>query len=840
MKQGYTFGASRFRLAWVALAYCILAVVVMGANPFKAETLAPMGLLDEYPGWDAHGFSSPPSHPERSDVLDVYLPQWIALKEAIRSGESGFWNPFPSNGHVGVLELSRGTLTPSFLVFAAIDEHWLGFYFAGLVKLMIAAVGAFLFLRLFIGTHAAFFGGAMFSLSGFNAAWFHWPHVATAAWIPWLLWACAGWYLSRRKHWLLYVVLSTVLLITGGFPAVAAYGLYSAALLAVVLTGFAGRNRGAMQAAVSLLFALVAGFLLAAIPLLALSEMLGLVNLDYRQGGTPFHFPQDLVLLVNPFVDGLPAVERTIHVGWVAFVLALSSLPLLWGRGQRNDASPLAWYGVILLGCSFAITFGLLPHDLLRSIPAVGSSSWGRVSLIVGLAFFILAAVAADRAIRLVQERGWWHYGAMAGLAMAAGYQLYGQAELFRAFNSVAMAADFFPATPTLDHVKKNLTETQSVVADEGYLIAGTLGAYGISEWFAHGFKTEAEKAVLVDLVEDPFRTPTSAMFPGSAIRLNGDLYARLGIRYVLMAHDKLKFIRRQPAIDPVSARLVPGNRLTQFTQTEVTLSLAAIGLVLDKQGEWHRHSQARLEISNAMGQLIAHATVRQEDIKGRGSPTLFRFEKPVVLSEGKYALNLSLPVGMSGESLAVLYSHKVRNTGDMMRINGQIVPAAMLYALYGRGEAVPFDARWWRTVGVDEDHIMALENRYAPGGAYWLSELSPAAPWSNADIVTGRMEAGRVSVRYSGSAAGYVILPVRFYPGWEASVNGSKAPLESYLGMLQAVRVNGPASIEFSYRPTYVRSGAVLMAGGALILVLLLSIAPSRGDARAGRQGKS
>lgn len=820
----------KLRLIWAVLAYLVLSILIMGANPFKGETLAPMGMLSKYPGWAAHSFSSPPSHPERSDILDVYLPQWITLKEAIREGDTGLWNPTPSSGSTGILELSRGTLTPSFLVFMAIDEHWLGFYFASLIKLVIAATGTFLFLRLFIGAYSAFFGGAIFALSGFNAAWFHWPHVATAAWIPWLLWACAGWYLHRRKRWILHTVLATAMLLLGGFPVVAAYGLYAAILLATVLSVLFTRDyRDAMKMAALILVAMVAGFLLSAIPLLALSEMLGLIDLRYRQGGTPLHFPGDLMLLLNPFVEGLPRVERTLYVGWIALMLAFLAPVLVRGRTHAISSIALVWYGTILLACSIVVSFGLLPHGLLRAIPAIGNNGWGRIVVIAGLAVAILAAVSAETVITRIRQYKAGHVRALAMTCIAtiAGYQVYSQAILFRTFNSVSMANDFFPSTPTLKYVKANLGNTQNVVADKGYLIAGTLGAYGIPEWFAHGFKNEAEKTLLQQLVEDPFRTPTSARFAESAIKLDGDLYARMGIRYVLMAHNKLKFIRSQIPTGEMESLHLSHDRIAQIIRVNIPISLSAIGIRFDTLGAKHVPADVFLEVSDSSGRILAKAVVEAEQIRDKNR-TIFKFKENLELLAGAYELHIGLFNNGNNRPLTVQYSHRVRHDGDMIRVNSEIIPGAMLYTLYGSGDPVPFDPDWWRSVDLHEDRITTLENLRTPKGAYLVRDLSAKSPWTENNIITKRNQAERIHVLYSGRSAGYIILPVRLYPGWVVYINGVKGFPESYMGMLPAFKVTGPSDIEFAYEPTYVSTGAVLMECALLLIFISLRLADS------------
>ena len=161
------------------------AMVLMGANPFKGETTAPMDLLLSKPGWTSTGMHLPPRHAKRSDVLDYKIPSWLALKRQLREGRLPLWNDLTAGGVPGLQLVSRSALTPAFLVFVLIEDDALAFYFSNLVNLILAAMGMYLFLRcLSLERWAALFGAFVFAFSGFHAAWFYLHHMNTAIWIP--------------------------------------------------------------------------------------------------------------------------------------------------------------------------------------------------------------------------------------------------------------------------------------------------------------------------------------------------------------------------------------------------------------------------------------------------------------------------------------------------------------------------------------------------------------------------------------------------------------------------------------------------------------------------------
>lgn len=821
-----------YRLPLLISLYLGLFIIVMGANPFYRETIAPVGLLKNYGGWASHDFLSPPSHPERGDILDSVIPQWIALKSLIRNGESGLWNPLPSIGKSGIAELTRGALTPFFLAFLLVKPHWLGFYFAGLIKLTLAALGTYLFLNLFIRAEAAFCGGVLFALSGFNAAWFPWPQVATSAWIPWSLWACAGWFIYRSRMWIIANALITAALLLGGFPAVSAYGLYSVALLALFMTIRHSISVVDALRSISLWAStIIVGFMLCAIPLFALSEMLHLTDLSYRIGGTAYQFPQDLLLLIDAFHDGLPRVERTLFVGGVSLILSLFAVGgLLIYRNMVERTRLLGYYGLLLFVLSLVITYGVLPHRLLTAIPAIGTSPWSRFGIIVDLSIAILAAIGINDFL------SWSHrlqslrkYRLVMGVfLLCIGFQLYSQAKLFRTFNSIAFASDFFPDTPALSAVSRTLKPMQNVVADNSYLIGGTLGAYGIAEWFAHDFKTNEEKNVLQRVVEAPFRTPTAATFAASSLRLNADLYARLGIRYVLQDSNFAKTVRKQSHLPPFQpAPPLPKNKIAQVVRVDENISISSIGIMLATYHAPYSPADAVLEVIRDSGEIIAKSRLDKKKISDNKN-AIFDLHDVIELIPGLYHLKLTLLEKPVKGNLTAWYTQTPNHEGDYLLFNNTPHPGALLYTLYGR-TVEDYPSKEWKRHLKDNCAVVTYENLTVPSGAYWISGLEETAPWAEDHVKTIRTEASTVRVEYTGYEHGFIVVPMRFYPGWVAYVDGVEKQLQSYLGILPAIAVNGPASIQMVYRPDWLGRGSVIMLAAILLLIVLYG----KGDQR-------
>jgi hypothetical protein len=814
-----------YRLAVVAFAYVVLLAATVGANPFKGESLAPMDLLLSYPGWEAIGWEGTVRHHERSDVLDGRIPMWKKVKSGLRNQDSGMWDIVGAYGQPGTLNLVNSIFTPSFLMFLVFDDDALGFYFAMLINLLIAGLGTYCLLRLYVAGFAAWFGGAVFCIVGFNAAYLYWPHVTTACWIPWLLWAISGWTLHRRPVWTLAIAGSTAMLLLGGFPVVAAYGLYSGVLLALILLLFVQRPViSRVKVGLVTLSSILIGFGLAAVPLLGLHEMLSLQDLSYRRG-RGLDFGSEWMLIFNPYLHGLPRVGSTVYSGLIATAMALAVIPLLaFRRLQDRKKTGLAVFSLLALAGSLILAFGLLPIEMSSRIPAIGTSKLTRLFVITGLSIALLSAVFFDYFSAQIREIGpiSLRTTAMALLVGLITAQLLDQASLFRRFNSVASESQFLPSTPSIDYLRDNLQGMQSVIADRSFLISGTLGSYGIPEWFTHGFRNEEEKLTLSKLVTDPFRTATAAMFSGASIQWGSPLMDKLGIAYALVGRSDLEefsfeAVRTQPMGNHKAAPPLPANTLEQEITIHRQKTIHAIGLRLGTYRQASAPADVKLTLTDSQNRILASSVIDAAAVLDN-KESKFQFSGPVELEPGRYRIRLELVDTNVEGRLTVWWVRPPEHPGDVILINGRPRPGAMAYTLYS---AKVFDTRIWDVFQhEDEPSTLLLKNREVPTGAYFLPKLTEDANWSDRQVVTEIIDNQNIEISYAGSEQGYIVLPTRAYPGWIMTHDGAQMEPERFLGMLPAVPVSGPASLRYIYRPGWLGKGMIITAIALLALI--------------------
>jgi hypothetical protein len=125
------------------------------------------------------------------------------------------------------------------------------------------------------------------------------------------------------------------------------------------------------------------------------------------------------------------------------------------------------------------------------------------------------------------------------------------------------------------------------------------------------------------------------------------------------------------------------------------------------------------------------------------------------------------------------------------------------------------------------EQHIVVLENPRAPRGAYVVRDLQHGPETiASGDVETVRTGDTTYRIRYNGMEPGYVVFPMRHYPGWRAQIDGEDRALQEYLGIFPAVWMDGPGTIALDYRPTALRDGFPFTLAGGIGLFAVAGLA--------------
>jgi hypothetical protein len=842
----------RYHLPAAFVVIFCLAVYAMGANPLAGQTVAPLDLLISSLGWSSVSAVPKTVHGESTDIVDSQLPTWISLKEQIRAGKGALWWPYGSGGQPAVAEISN----PSFLLFLMVKDNALAYYLVGLAKLVLSGVGCFLLLRVFLPWLPSVWGGIVFMLCGFNAAWFFWEQVSTAMWIPWLFWATARYLRSGDTRWLPAVTVISLLLIVGGFPAVAAFGFYSFALFTLAWNAhaaFAGRNRMSSRNAngISLcirrtalpLAAVGIAFALAAIALLPRLDFFSGIDLSYRTGtafgdsrifgaGTNFRGIRDLMLFLS--YEDPSQIERTAYAGILVLIFAMIGIYAAFRAPDRD----LKRFAVILAFLSLFTTsmaFGLLPHKFITAIPVFSSNNWGRLIVIpllglailssIGLSFFLSNAPGpAGRLLKTTPANAHRAFLVLAVLLLAV--QFHGQKKLFNRFNAVVPSAWMYPSTPSINYTKDRLKPLQSVIADASFNMSGSLGAYGIPQWHAHTFKTAGEKEVLSSVVHDPFPSPTSSFIDGSKIQFDSPLMEKLAIKYLLINRGLVEreFIFKLPEVARGPAPPLPDYAWKQHFTVPGDMTIGHIGFVFFTYGAEHAPANVRIVLYKDGDPRPITGSELDKSAITDGKAAYFRLPERVSLKRGGYTLAVSLVDHTGPGKLSALVADTPEHSGDYLALNGKRSGSSLKYGMvaYERRDLSAISKNW--DVIELEKNVAIFQNKRVTNSAYVVRTLDASGgqvDFSGLDVV--QPSSGLIKIDYSRAIAGWIVLPMHLDPGWKAYVDDRRVKYDAYLGILPAIPVNGAGRIVFKYEPESLKKGAVVSLAGLSLFAFFI-----------------
>lgn len=781
----------------------LVSLFVLGANPFKGQTVAPMDLLVKYPGWQNTHLNVTPINGQRSDILDGKLPIWVSAKHDLYKGELPLWN-HQRAGKPG-LTFINSLMTPAFWVFAVVKNDALGFYLSNLINLLIGLFGMYLFLRIFFGTYASMFGAFVFMFSGFNSAWFFWPHVNTAIWTPWVFLTVYQYLATEKKRYLPLIAITMFMLNVAGFPMIAVMTYMGVAIMVFTFFFF---QKFSLQKSISILFNLalfsVLGLLIAIpfiYPLIELLSWMG--DMHSRHGGNGFSL-NDFKLFIDPYLYRYPQVETTFYVGLLPVAFLFLSLYFIFRKVRF-----IAIFGWILFLYALTIAFTLISPEIIHKVPTLNSSLLTRFGYLLGVSLAIVAAYVIDEIYRRVENKKW---GVVLIFALFF-VQVTDQKSLFHAFNGAVPNSSFYPKTKTITYLQNNLQTLEHVIADRGYLIAGTLGGYGLNDWYAHSFHSPAEKKILNQLVNTPFKTPTSAMFSFSQINLDSPYMDYLAIKAIVStSYSEYKHIlvwdndrAQQPCPN------MPTNTLIQPFHLDKMIEINGITLKMATYGEAQASSDVELLLRKG-DYVIAKAVASKEKIHDNAWVP-FIFKNHTILTPSDYTISIKMTHTDNAKGLTVW-----SNTNEkvyQLKVNGKAEPLSFKMALT---QEKPQAAKY--KILNFEPNIYIIENEHVKNGAYFLTELNTKIALDYSNITTTQPSNTNIKIEYRDTKNGWVVLPMRNYPGWVASINGENVEINSFLDMLPAIKVNGKSTILLQYSPNYNTYTYLLALLGLFVLL--------------------
>lgn len=345
------------------------------------------------------------------DQLRIYFPFLKITADSWRNLEIPHWNPYAFSGHPHLADFQTAVFYPLNLVGIFLGQ--IGFWhFARITPTILASFFTFLYLsNLRIAPIAALFGAITFGFSPFILTWGEEvvmsPH--SIVWLPLILWAIDKYREGRKKHYLVWISLSTASSLLGGYMQTSIYMF----ILVVVYLGFRlwqtklqTRFVGQFQTGFGILGAVILGVGIAAVQLLPSAELYfnsARASIPLRETLYSFLLPiESLITYISPDFFGHPATwnffrgggqyyEGILFFGVAALVFALFGI-----YSKFRDKFVLLLTGIGLLSLSTTLDLPTSRLFLSAPIPFLSTSIANRVLFIPTFCFAVVAAIGMD------------------------------------------------------------------------------------------------------------------------------------------------------------------------------------------------------------------------------------------------------------------------------------------------------------------------------------------------------------------------------------------------------------------------------------------------------------
>lgn len=889
---------SRWLLLGTVAALLLVFVPLLGPSLLGRSVFVETGVVLRFEPWSSEAsVESRQGVTIAHDTVDFYLPRTSEFAERLRDGDLALWEPYAAGGTPLGAVPEAAVLSPLALP-ALVLPSWLAPAWVRLLTVLVAVGGTSLFLRrLGLARPAALFGGLVYATSGFFVLWNGWPQAQVAAFVPALFWAAERALQERRAAAAVPVALVAAGMLLASFPAVLVHALY---LLGpyVLLRVVWPRVPRPLLAGGLVAGGLVLGLCLAAVQVLPFVERLGVLDLGYRQQSSAAHPPvQALLTTLAPYAFGSETeldffgyrntVETISYAGVVCVVLAFAAVLL-----RVRVPVPRGVVGFFAGSVAVIVLVGWVGGPFLalaQTLPLVGDSFIGRIRSVLALCLAVLAAVGAEKVLRLPGAhrplRPWAVPVAGAALvvgvlAVRAALATAGAADrtdvLVRGLVPAAVVAavlaallllarsgatrgavalgllpvlvaaeglafmaprwpsepraEFYPRTSVHEHLAGGL-EGERFAAARSVMFPSTNIAYRLRAVTGHAFQPPEWKQ-LVGSIDPAVRQGPTLTFLGEDERTaRSPVLDRLAARFFVASVHHPVFGRRESG--------AVGDRVVAMPDGVELRSALPAGprraLVLRLGQPLTGGSTGRLTATFTAADGAVLGVVEHPGLTaGMAAP----LHVPVV-EDGALDRATHVRLRLTGVSAQVAANADgpvldvVRPTEDGLRLahaGGSLV--------YERTTALP-RVRWASSMVAEPDPARALALLGSGGlrdDQVVLRSGGPATGGAGAvRVVEDSGDVLRADVRAQG--AGWLVVADALQHGWAAYVDGRRTELVPADHAVVAVPVPaGDARVELRYEPPGRRAG-LLVSGGALVALVLLGLSGRvTGSSPAGR----
>ncbi|HEY5198086.1 MAG TPA: YfhO family protein [Solirubrobacteraceae bacterium] len=729
-----------------------------------------------------------------TDSVVVFHPDLAWVRGVLRSGHLPLWDPDTLTGEPLLASQQTAMLFPLTLL-AYVLPFWSSLGVIVVLKVLLAGLGTWWVCRtLGLRPASAWLAAITYGLGTYFVVWLDHPQTNVWLLVPWLLLAVRR--VARRgdPRGVALLAAAVGLALLGGHPeSVFLVGLLVAAFAANELAGrgasawLAGSRRAVL---VRLLAAAGLGVLCGLVVVIPFIEQLG-QSVNPARGGT--NLPQRALLsLFMPDFWGRPDsafsgngpvdyAERTLYIGALPLLLALAGLHRSMRREQRFFL--FALLGALVLAIHLPGLAGL------PRLPVLNEVALARALVIASFSLAMLAAYGLESFLDgdPPHRRRMLLVGSLVGLVPVAA-ELVGR----RGAGRLPRFADL---APSLWGHTVNQAQAQAGALTRWVLAAGL----GLVLLLLLGRATR--RGVLLAL-----------------------LLAWCAVDLLALDHGY------QPAIPDALADPPPTPSILAARAAEGHGRVAGLGQYL---------------ISNVAERYGLR------DVRGHELPVNRRFIDLFKGLRGTVAPGTLLFTNSKTGRLLNDLGASLFLTGPTRRpklAQLRLVSATPDGRVYRNTTALPraYLASSWTPVANRAAALSATlrattdELRQAP--VIETTNAPPTSPTGGRQPSTVRFEidgADEVKLSVGSPTGGYLVLLDSYYPGWQATVDGHRVPIQAANEAFRGVRVPpGDHQVDFRYRPTSVLAGGLASLAGWLIVLLGLIARPGRpGRPPAGRR---
>lgn len=728
-----------------------------------------------------------------ADGLFSYYPRRVVVHEALREGRLPLWSGASFAGMPFLANFQAGALYPINALLAPLSPaRGMGAFAAAHVLLL--GLGCLVLLRaLGVGRAGAAAGAVAASWNGFVVMRLAHPTaVATLAWLPWLLWLSRRLLLAPGARGAAFLAAAWALAVLAGFPPVLVHMGYALALfsLALALPG-GGEARATPRGLAFLALALLAGCGLAA------PQLLSTIELARFSDRAEIPYASVLSSAIHPAL-----AARLFAPAFFGDPIDGTDLSRAFSRGDghygQSFLSSGVYLGIPVLLFAFA---GAL--DRRREARALGLLALLGLLLAFGAPLLRVAAAALP------------------------GFRI---ARIDRAIGLAAVAAGLL-AGIGVDRAERDPRVCRALLAALGALLAlfaalllvglvlrGDLVAPFIADALQRSDPDASARALLRPAIATA-ATLVALWFvahgaPGRAALLLPILIVDLG-SFAVRHHfprDTRDFLAETPGIAFLRERALAsraagggGDRIVRFGGSEAQVlppNLPGLFGLEDVQGYNALAMRGTMEYFGAIEPEARRdrRLLPLRRVASLESPLFRLLAAPVVVSQRPFSGRIPAYVGAD----LIVTEFEAYPRAFLVHHAARIDSLAEALAAIGGGAVDPL-----RTAIVMNADVASL-----------VLDPDPAGQEVGESVVWRAQRDEEIALQVHALRPALLFLSEVWYPGWEADVDGARAPILRANGIFRAVPVPaGEHVVRLRYRPASLRRGFLIAAASAIVL---------------------